>query len=254
MKVIDITGLSGSGKSTLLPLIKRAFEQKGLTIVTEKELVNRLVKKKYYLIYIIINVFPLYVKNRLFNKLFKYNIQNINLKPKNLKLQKMILNINYKRNIPEFDKIKINNWISILIAKVSIADTCLRQEEYLLLDEAFVHRALSLFVSKEELSFSKELLAEYLKNIKNPEYLIVIITSINECKKRLNKRGLPLRFSGYSIPEISKVLSNSIRVIDCIIDYYTNTNTKILKLDNNYEFNANDTKDQILENIKKIIK
>ena len=162
MKRIEITGLPGSGKSTLLPLIKDGFKELG-AILTEKDLVDRLIKKKYFMFSPIFRLLTMSFRNKLFNKLYKFNIKSNKLEPKYIQLLSFINDLNSQRRISNNEAVKIMSWFYNLISVMSLAEKFIHKQEYFLIDESFVHRAQSLFISKEEPVLGKEMLKKYLK-------------------------------------------------------------------------------------------
>lgn len=241
MKFIEFIGLPGSGKSTILPIVKshlqklgfEVFDQKNIILGSESFPFNKRPFKK------LLSLLP----TKLNKEILKGLNNNLRVKEQyqlkymlnNLEIFNYIINYTISRPIPDNHKSLVIKWFLKTVGTYQIARESLNSNSVLILDEGFVHRALTLFVFIEEKKINFEEIEKYLEKIPKAHTLIKVEADTVLCKKRLIDRRLPCKLEDYTDDEIWKYLLKAKSVIDFVQNFLTKRDTNIVALNNSSE-------------------
>ena len=254
MKLIEITGIPGSGKSTIAPIVKEFFKKEGFDVYDGVSIIQHC------------RSFPL---NLLFvGKIFgwitsKLSESRIRSIARILELNKQYSQRFIRQNSDLFAQVKKitesrpiskehkNLTISFFLNTASsyqIALESLKNNSILILEEGFVHKATTLFVSLEENNIDFKEIEKYLNRTAKVNAVINVQANEILCQKRLSKRKLPIRLENKKDDEIMKFLSKSKSVIDFNAKYLINKGIPIFSMVNESETFS---KDSLIKNISK---
>lgn len=238
MKTIEFTGLPGSGKSALLPIIKIYLKKKGFKVFDSSDL---FLSTKHILLNngffrVLLSSFPQSIQKIVkikFSKLANidsfYQLRYIK---EHFDIFSYVYRWNQQRTIPESHKMLIINWLIKLGGIYQLAYESLNKNSYLILDDGFVQKVISFFVSIEEEIINLDEIDVYLNKIHKVDILFRIETPKKTCLNRMKLRGYPKRLKGCSLDKIDKYLSNSETAIHHAVRILSGKKTKIIEINN----------------------
>ena len=183
--IIELTGLPGSGKSTLCPLLFSSLR----------------------------HIYPqlqIFLKKDLQHELKKYPLRRLKAGIKIFFSARHICNLIHIFFVPRTlgesftaSKLYINT-ISVYSYYQRYYDT---ESTLLLIDEGYVHRVYSSFVTLRYTP-SSSFLAKYFTTYLSKQLTIELYVDFSTCLDRLRLRGFPLRFFNLSMSDKASFLNN----------------------------------------------
>lgn len=225
MKVIELTGIPGSGKSTILPVLKRYFQKIGIQTFDSSDIIT------------CCDYFPFKIKlfkrflsslpNRLHSSLIIKLNNGLKLRHKyqlkysssNSEFFDYVVRLTELRPINAYHKNLTIGFFLRTAGDYQIAYDCLGKDSIFILDEGFVHRVVTLFVSLEEKEVDFGMIQRYLERIPKADALIKVEANEQLCKKRLMNRELPHRLQRRTEYEILEYLARSKSVIEYAMNF-----------------------------------
>ena len=239
MKAIETIGLPGSGKSTINKLL---LDNNKIFVETTESYILKSYFKKSILLSIInsskvkkIFINQYYFKNS--NKLLSEYMLESN------DLLSFVLKSNYYMSQSKTDKVFVLKWMLRLI--VDFQQSKLAGNKFIIFDEGFMHKTISLFVNPNQENFIDNDLFyleinKYLELVPVPSKLIFVDISINSAFERLKKRGFTQRTKKINESKILEYLSFCDKVIRYVVNFIKLKGCQVIVINNN----------QGLENLK----
>jgi hypothetical protein len=94
----------------------------------------------------------------------------------------------------------------------------LQSNEVVVLDEGFVHRVVSLYVSASE-NADPEVVENYLKLLPQVDIVIFVKAPLDICLERIVRRRLPWRLQGLAAAAIARALANMAGAIEIVASH-----------------------------------
>ena len=110
-------------------------------------------------------------------------------------------------------------------------------DKFILFDEGFIHKTISLFVDPNQENFDDNNLfyleiKSYLELVPVPSKLIFIDISVNTAFKRLKKRGFTKRTKNLNESKILAYIELCDKVIRYVVNFMEINGCEIIKIDN----------------------
>ena len=207
MKVFELVGVPGAGKSYILTSLKKKYGVNDRVLLFN-DLVTQFMLEKFIFLWLF-KVLPSQIQNKIFYKIytyFKYNLKFQEIfKLQYSELINYIKDYNVNRPIKPEHKEKIIEWF-YKTGEYYILSEKIKSKGIFIIDEGFVQRVSSLFVSELEVTINNNDIVHYLDLIPKMSKLIFIERSLEEClKSRIKNPGYRLR--GLKVNEIKEVLN-----------------------------------------------
>ncbi|MHA1231706.1 MAG: hypothetical protein ACTSPQ_13750 [Candidatus Helarchaeota archaeon] len=260
MKYIELTGIPGSGKSTILRLIEKYFRKKGYKVYNKDNIIQcsdaYLFKNRYFknLFSLLPNKFKDPILIKLIDHTFIRHKYELKFLLNNIQIFDYIINLNNNRPISENHINLVIKWFISTAGRYEIWKVNNNNNNSILvLDEGFVHKIVSLFVSIEEETINFQEIEKYLNMIPKIDLLIKIEANEHLCMNRIITRKLPVRLEGKSENEIIEFLSRAKIAIDYGTNFLVKNGIKLITLNNSNEgFNKDYLISQLTKKLKKI--
>lgn len=194
MNSIEIIGIPGSGKTTNYKKIVKQFRDKGLKIVTKEDVIRR------YMLYKFNHLKLLCFYEKFLNAIsdivyrlrrFKY-VSLIEFITNNQEFMYKVLNINAKRDINKKEKQYVMNLLFETLIIYNIADNVLDKDEYLIIDEGYFLKLITIFVSNN-IDIGTKDLEDIIFFFGKPYSVVCLDIDIDESYARLEKRNFTNR-------------------------------------------------------------
>jgi len=229
---IDMLGLPGSGKSTIAGEIKKAYRSLG--VKANDYLTLCCTALPGFRAALLIKM-PTRIRNkglqimfRSTDTIFKHCLLFISA---NRKLNEHVLcSLDRKDNGEE--AIMVVRWLYELFAQHNLIHSTIASDNYIIYDEGFLNRLITLY-GYEDGVINKELIGEYIESIPRPDLVFYVDTEIENCIKRMKKRGYPKRLKGKSERDIEMILRNCRECAEYAIDNLKETGVTVHRIDNN---------------------
>lgn len=122
-------------------------------------------------------------------------------------------------------------WMLNLLINYQIAEESLPATDWLLLDEGFCNRVISLYAADQDRPIDEKEVRTYLSQIAQPEVLVVMSTPVPVCKQRLDKKGWTPRLKDKSEAERLMFLERSADLVGITADAIRAAGTTVIDLD-----------------------
>jgi len=206
MKIVELVGIPGSGKSYILPEFKKRYNTNE-KVFLYNDLISQFILEQLPALSFL-KILPTKIQNKIFSKIYfsqKYDIIfQDKFEKQYASLIKFIKNYNDKRPIKLEYKAAIFKWF-LKTGEYYLLSENVKAKGVLIIDEGFVQRVSSLFISELENKILKEDIVSYLKLIPKFSKLIYVERDFNLClRSRVENPGY--RLKGSDNDEIKKVL------------------------------------------------
>lgn len=218
MKVIEFIGLPGSGKSTLTPMVKRFLREQGGRVFDSGDIVLAslaLPGRGFW--HRVTDSLPDSLRRQVLRGLTKVFV----IKPKYRRkfkseypeLFSYVRERTENRSIPEAHRLLMMRWFLNLGAYYMISQET-QERAVVILEEGFVHKAMTFFITMEGTHTDAAAVARYLDLIPVPDVLVKIAADGGTCRQRLNGRALPRRLRESSETEIANYFHRAETVLE----------------------------------------
>ncbi len=137
-----------------------------------------------------------------------------------------------ERSIPREDKEKIINWFLWTSGHYQMARISSKNKINFILDEGFIHKIISIFVSTSENKINFNEIKEYILKIPKTDLLIYTHADLKVCKERIMARKLPERLEGKKEKEVEEYLFRSQKALSFAIESLADSGMAIINIDN----------------------
>lgn len=235
---IEFIGLPGSGKTFLLKrLLKR--NQKDLTLVHFKDRVgeHRLTGLAASLLPRLRWLLPATAYRRRLRRAYKVPKKSVDVPAvlafavEHESLLGFLLRELSISGVAPRDKVLVLDWFMRLFVDYRLAQGVNDRQEWLLFDESFAQKAVSLVL---HLQFGKDQVGEYVARVPRPDAVLVCEVSDEVITRRLGTRGWPGWVDRGEIDD--RELLRRCRVgVDAAVAGYAQRGVKIVRVDNDRE-------------------
>ena len=241
MKGIEFSGIPGSGKSTILPVVAEYLRNQGCDVVDQHNLIQRSKRFPFNARWFrgLMAMFPARMRRvftRVLNNYYYLNYEyQLKYIAEDVSLLRYLKSFVQVRPIPEAHKNMLFRWFIKMAGSYRMARDVLEEDSVYLLDEGFVQKVISMYVSVEEDAPNTAELERYLDEIPDDLTVINITADQDTCKRRILERRLPKRLEGRQDHEVEAYLSKSKMTIDFAAGYLSKKGSKIVDVDNSSE-------------------
>lgn len=233
MNSIEIIGIPGSGKSTNYKKIVKQYRDKGLKVITIEEVICKYMSEKFkWLKLLNFHQKFLFIISDFLYKLRRFQyVSLIELLTKNQEFMYKIFQINTKRTIYEKEKQYVMNLLFETLIIYNIANNVLDSDEYLLIDEGYVQKLITIFVS-DTIDIDIDILEDIIFYFGKPYALVCLDVDIEESYSRLEKRNFTNRLKTKNKSEKMVCLQGMYNMYTNVIEICQKNDIEIVKYGN----------------------
>lgn len=212
--IVEFTGIPGTGKSTLLPFVKHLLHQHGLKAMSCEEAERWCLGRTF--LGRMISTVPSAVGRELATStasclVIVFSVLKFSLENSRLVRDVLVFQMNRRMPCLHF-AIVLRNFV-LTAGYYHFFREHLEAGEAVLVDEGFVHRVVSLYVSESE-NADPEVVENYLKLLPHVDLVIFVKAPLGVCLERIVRRRVPRRLRGLALPKIAQALANMERAIE----------------------------------------
>jgi hypothetical protein len=231
--VVEFLGTQGSGKTTLLPTVVSFLRENGLQAYTPSE-AARPYALRTMLGRLVGSFAPVSIHKPLLWQIYYRTsmLSRISFNRKNRLLVRFVQATQQARpSGAGVQERRILFWFSHLCGTYTFLSAHARENEALVFDDGFVHRAVHLNASFVETP-DPENITRYLALIPLPDLLIVPRVPLHSCVARVTSRGIWDHFRGRTQDELSRYLANSEYVVNLAVHELRRSGCSVIEVDN----------------------
>lgn len=208
--IIEIAGPPGAGKSTVLPSVISACARAGLNGISMVDAARPLARRTVLGRFIstitpsrveAVMLWRVHLVQRWFAAL-RFALANQRL------VRHVLTSQRNRPSVSDRRQRKVLHWFFRAMGSYRLASDLAEDDEMIVIDEGFVHRAVQLFTSSMERPASEEV-AAYLRLVPKPDLLVFVEAPLDLCVKRVISRGVWDRVSHRSDGEITDFVGNA---------------------------------------------
>jgi thymidylate kinase len=237
----EFIGLPGAGKSTLRNMLVDALKQRGINALTYEEAVSCSVRRdllstssssmKASMKFLLYNL-----SVRRLGTVFEYATCQVSAYNEfvfeNSRLMALAAEAVNSRSVTEAERRMLMRMLWREFSAYQLSTRWLEDDEFLILDEGFCHRAITLFGRGDEARVEKNGIDEYLSLVPLPHWLFVVTSQVEVCEARLRKRGYPPILSNLTDGERLEKQNLINGIVEHIALTLSGRNIRIVRLDN----------------------
>ncbi len=230
MNSIEIIGIPGSGKTTNYKKIVNQYRNKGLKVITKEKVISRYMAERVkWLNLLSFHQKSLVAVSNFFYRLRRFKYVSLNeFILKNQEFMCKIFKINTTRTISKNEGQYVTNLLFETLIIYNIADNVLDEDEYLLIDEGYILKLVTVFVSNS-IDIDINTLKDIIFYFGRPYALVCLDIDIKESYSRLEKRNFTNRLRTKDKSEIMIYLQNMHKMYTNAIEVCEEKDVKIVK-------------------------
>jgi len=232
--IIEFLGTSGVGKSTLIPVLIEFLRDDGLPAMTAIEAIHFYMRKTC-VGRLVCCLMPPALQGPILWRVFSWFILKFSIAKfamENPRLTSYVVESQLHRPIPRRHRWLILRLFFQMAGWYQFLKYRLQQNEALILDEGFVHRATHMFVSESEPLYAEQIVS-YLKWIPRSDLVIWVQAPLDTCLARIHSRGIQARLRNLGTSDVTRLLANAEQVVSIAAQYLSDTGYNIIQVENN---------------------
>jgi thymidylate kinase len=232
--IVELAGIPGAGKTTLLPLVKCFLQDRGLKPMSREEArrccLERTVlgKTLYRLPSAVVAHLAAKAADGLVIALFVLKFCWANAV-----LVRHVMVFQIKRPISVMHFAMVLRSFFRTVGCYQFFRDYLQPGEAVVVDEGFVHRVVSLYVSEADVAHAS-VLRSYLNLLPQIDLIIVVNASPHECVDRILRRRVPKRLRRLPSSHIARVVTNMAEAIKIVSNYLSISGSLMIEVENNH--------------------
>ena len=231
--IVEFLGTQGSGKTTLLPAVVSFLRENGIQAYTPTE-AARPYARRTMMGRLVGSFAPASLREPLLWQVY-YRMSMLSRLSFNRRNRWLIHFVQATQQArPSGAGVRERRvlfWFSHLCGMYTFLSACARENEALVFDDGFVHRAVHFNASLVETP-DPENITSYLAHIPLPDLLIVPRVPLHVCVARVTSRGIWDHFRGRTQDELSRYLANSEYVVNLVVDELRKNGCSVIEVDN----------------------
>ena len=231
--IVESLGTTGSGKSALIPILTRLLHNEGWLAMSATDAIHYYMRKTWIGRFFCF-LLPASLQGPILWRVFSYLFSNWHkfwFFTKHPHLMCFVLRRQFQRQIPWSHRMMILRYYFQMTGWVQFFSHHAQPNQVIFLDEGFVHRAASLFVSEVETP-DPEQVVNYLQLLPPPDLVMWVRVPVDLCLARIYKRGLQARLAHLNTSEARQFLLNAERVCQISAEYAKKEGWAIVEVDN----------------------
>ena len=232
--IIEFLGTSGAGKSTLFPVLIKLLRDDGLPAMSAVEAIHFHMRKTC-VGRLVCCLMPPALQGPILWRVFYWFILKFSIAKfamENSRLTSYVVKSQLHRPIPRRHRWLILSLFFEMAGWYQFLKYRLQQNEALIFDEGFVHRATHIFVSESE-PLCAEQIAAYLEWIPRSDLVIWVQAPLDACLARIYSRGLQVRLRNLETSEVTRFLANAEQVVNITAQYLSEIGYNVIQVENN---------------------